>query len=121
LSSGPSLLLLDTPAGGGGRVRQSTDGVTSASVIAAVDGDARLPTQRDKCRVFRNLAGWGRGFDRKDYPTAGAQGCAQFPFDDYPWPGGRPAAHSDGGVLLRAGSTGLINPTGLPSGSSTTA
>ncbi|HKA28302.1 MAG TPA: carboxylesterase family protein [Candidatus Binatia bacterium] len=77
-------LVLDTPAGGG--VRTSTDGVTSASVVAAVDADARLRTQRDKCRVFRTLASWGRGFDRADYPTAGAHGCAQYPFDSFPWP-----------------------------------
>jgi para-nitrobenzyl esterase len=80
----PRYLVLDTPAGGG--VHTSTDGVTSASVVAAVDADARLPTQRDKCRIFRALATWGRGFDRKDYPTAGAHGCAQYPFDSFPWP-----------------------------------
>jgi Carboxylesterase family len=80
----PRYLVLDTPAGGG--VRTSTDGVTSASVVAAVDADARLRTQRDKCRVFRTLASWGRGFDRADYPTAGAHGCAQYPFDSFPWP-----------------------------------
>src|SRR5262245_16276664 len=80
----PRFLVLDTPAGGG--VHPSTDGVTSASVVAAVDADARLRTQRDKCRVFRTLASWGRGFDRADYPTAGAHGCAQYPFDSFPWP-----------------------------------
>jgi len=54
-------------------------------VIAAVDDDSRLPTQGEKCTIFRELAGWSAGFTRKDYPTAGRHGCAQYPFDAYPW------------------------------------
>jgi para-nitrobenzyl esterase len=81
---GPRYLVLDTPAGGGSRL--STEGVTRESVIAAVDADPRLPTQRDKCRVFRSLATWSREFTREQYATAGAHGCADYPFDAYPWP-----------------------------------
>jgi hypothetical protein len=64
---------------------------------------------------------WGRGFDLTDYPTAGAHGCAPVSVRRLPVAGVTFAAHTDGGMPLRAGSTGLINPTGLPSGSSTTA
>jgi para-nitrobenzyl esterase len=81
----PRFLVLDTPDGGG--IRASTEGVTSRSVVAAVDADPRLATQRDRCRVFHTLASWGRGFDRSAYPTAGAHGCADFPFDGFAAPG----------------------------------
>jgi para-nitrobenzyl esterase len=81
----PKFLVLDTPAGGG--LRMSADTVTAAGVLAAVDSDARLPTQRDKCRIFRELATWSRGLKEQDYPTAGTKGCAEYPFDTYPWRG----------------------------------
>ena len=82
---GPRYMVLDTPAGGGSRL--STEGDIRESLIAAVDADPRLPTQRDKCRVFRTLAGWSPGFTREQYATAGAHGCADYPFDGYPWSG----------------------------------
>ena len=76
-------MVLDTPAGGG--VHLSSDVLTQASVLAAVDVDSRLPTQRDKCAIFRELAAWSANFTKKDYPTAGRHGCADYPFDTYPW------------------------------------
>jgi hypothetical protein len=79
----PKFIALDTPASGGPHM--SLDAVTQAGVLAAVDDDARLPTQRDKCGIFRALATWSRGFTEKDYPTAGRKGCAEYPFDTYPW------------------------------------
>jgi hypothetical protein len=63
----------------------SSDTLTGASVLAAVDADPRLPAQREKCTIYRELATWSRGFTKKDYPTAGAKGCAEYPFDAYPW------------------------------------
>jgi len=81
--SSPKFMVLDTPAAGGPHM--SSDAVTQASVIAAVDDDVRLPTQRDKCKIFHALAAWSRGFTKKDYPTAGRKGCAEYPFDKYPW------------------------------------
>jgi hypothetical protein len=59
--------------------------VTVEGVLAAVEADARLATQRERCFVFRELAAWGRGFDRGQYPTAGREGCAEFPYDGFPW------------------------------------
>jgi len=79
----PKFLVFDTAAGGG--VRMSPNAVTQASVLAAVDDDRRLATQKDKCMIFRELANWSRGFTKKDYPTAGNQGCKDYPFDQYPW------------------------------------
>jgi len=79
----PKFMVFDTPAGGG--VRMSADAITTATVLAAVDDDPRLPAQRDKCTIYYALAHWSRGFSKKDYPTAGRQGCKEYPFDAYPW------------------------------------
>ncbi len=79
----PKFMVLDSPAGGG--LKLSSEAVTRASVIAAIDADFRLPAQRDKCGIYRALALWGRGFTRTDYPTAGTMGCAEYPLDAYPW------------------------------------
>jgi para-nitrobenzyl esterase len=79
------LMILDTEAGGG--VRMSDESVSRESVIAGVDQDTRLASQRDRCAVYYQLANWGRGFDESDYPRAGAQGCAAYPYEAYPWDG----------------------------------
>ena len=81
--SNPKFIVFDTRASGS--LHMSSDAVTQASVLAAVDNDPRLPTQRDKCRIFHALAAWSRGFTEKDYPTAGRNGCAEYPFDKFPW------------------------------------
>ena len=82
----PKFIILDTPAGGG--VRMTSSGTqTAAGVLAAVDTDPRLPTQRDKCMIFHDLVNRSRTFTRKEYPTAGKSGCAAYPFDTYPWNG----------------------------------
>jgi hypothetical protein len=61
--------------------------LSRADVIHAVDADPRLPDQRDKCGVYRELAIWARGMTPEEYATAGSQGCADYPFDAYPWEG----------------------------------
>ncbi len=71
-------LILDTPGGGG--VRMGSEPVTPESVIAAVDADPRLTSQRDRCFVYRELARWSRGFTKAQYPTAGREGCAPYPW-----------------------------------------
>jgi para-nitrobenzyl esterase len=79
----PKFLVFDTAAGGG--LRPSADALTQKGVLAAVDADSRLPKQRDKCLIFRELAARSTGFTKRDYPTAGQKGCAEYPFDTYPW------------------------------------
>jgi para-nitrobenzyl esterase len=79
----PQFMVLDTAAGGGPRMSAET--LTVADVLAAVDADPRLPTHRDKCRVYRELAQWGRALTKEQYTRAGRQGCKEFPFDSYPW------------------------------------
>ena len=79
---GHKYLILDTEAGGG--LRMGSEPVTVESVLASVDADPRLTSQRDRCLVYRELARWGGGFGREEYPTAGREGCAEYPFDDLP-------------------------------------
>ncbi len=82
--STPKFLVFDTAANGG--TRMSSESVTLATVLAAVDTDGRLPTQRDKCMIYRDLATWSSTrFTRKEYVTAGQKGCAEYPIDGYPW------------------------------------
>jgi para-nitrobenzyl esterase len=80
---GHKFMILDTEAGGG--LRMGSEPVTVESVLASVESDPRLTSQRDRCRVYRELAAWGGGFGREDYPAAGREGCAEYPFDTFPW------------------------------------
>ena len=80
--TGP-FLILDTEADGG--VRLSDDTLSAEAVVAAVDADPRLRNQRERCGVYHKLVAWGRGFSEADYPTLGAEGCAAYPFETYPW------------------------------------
>jgi para-nitrobenzyl esterase len=81
---GEKLLVFDTQADGGIRMAGGT--VSREDVIRAVDTDPRLPGQREKCAVYRQLASWSRGFSTEEYETAGSRGCAEYPYDGYPWP-----------------------------------
>jgi para-nitrobenzyl esterase len=83
-ASSPKFLVFDTTDGGG--LRMSDQTVTTAELLAAIDDDPRLPTQRDKCTVFRALAKIYSGITPEQYPTAGRDGCAEYPLDAYPWP-----------------------------------
>ncbi len=76
----PKFIVLDTTDGGG--VRMSSETVTSDSVVAFVDADPRLQTQRERCEVYRELVDGSRGmFDHDDYVTAGKHGCAEYPLE----------------------------------------
>jgi para-nitrobenzyl esterase len=76
-------IVLDTPAGGG--VRMGSEALTKAKVVAQIDADTRMPTQREKCERFRELALFSNHFRRDEYPTAGARGCREYPLDAWPW------------------------------------
>jgi para-nitrobenzyl esterase len=76
-------MIFDTPAGGG--VRMGSEPVTVEAVLASVEEDRLLTTQRERCFVYHALARWGRGFGPEQYPTAGRTGCAEFPFEAFPW------------------------------------
>jgi para-nitrobenzyl esterase len=80
---GHKTLLLDTEAGGG--LRMGSDPVEPAGVLASVDADPRLDTQRERCWVYHELARWSLGLAERDYPSAGREGCAAYPLDGFPW------------------------------------
>jgi para-nitrobenzyl esterase len=80
---GHKFMILDTEGGGG--LRMGSEPVTVEGVLAAVEADPRLTTQRDRCRVYRELAAWGGGFGPEQYPAAGREGCAEYPYDGFPW------------------------------------
>jgi para-nitrobenzyl esterase len=81
-SPAPAFMVLDAPVSS----LHMSDAVEEPSrIIADVDADARLPTQREKCAVFLAMTGMGEGLTKADYPHAGAHGCADFPADAYPW------------------------------------
>jgi para-nitrobenzyl esterase len=72
-------LRLDTTAGGG--IQMVGGSVTREGVLRSIESDARLPERRHKCRVYWELAKWGRSFDAADYERAG---CAGYPLDSFP-------------------------------------
>jgi para-nitrobenzyl esterase len=74
-------MIFDTEAGGG--LRMGSEPVTPSAVLAAIEADPRLESQRDRCWVYRELAAWGRGFTQEDYDRLEA--CREFPFDAFPW------------------------------------
>ena len=76
-------MILDTQDGGGSRMGSKQ--VTRESVVASVDTDPRLTSQRDRCFVYRELARWSRGLTEAEYATAGHEGCGPFPFETFPW------------------------------------
>ena len=69
----------------GGGARMGSEPVTPESVLASVDADPRLRSQRDRCFVYHELARWSRGFTEAEYASAGRQGCAPHPFEQFPW------------------------------------
>jgi para-nitrobenzyl esterase len=79
----PKFLVFDTAAGGG--LRMSSETLTTDSVLAAVEDDPRLPTQREKCTIYRELADAARGYSKQAY--AAQNGCSDFSYDTYPWEG----------------------------------
>jgi para-nitrobenzyl esterase len=81
----PRFMILDTAADGG--LRMSTEALTSAEVLAAVDDDPRLRDQRERCTIFRELATHTGALDQDSYVSAGRNGCRPYSFDDYPWGG----------------------------------
>jgi para-nitrobenzyl esterase len=76
-------MVFDTPKGGGTRLSEGTIDITG--LIAAVDGDRRLRTQRERCAVFRELVRTVPLLSKSMYPSIGRSGCKAFPFDAYPW------------------------------------
>ncbi len=75
----PKFMVFDTDAGGG--LRMSSKTVTKESVLASVESDPRLETQRQRCGVYREMVRWSFDFTPEEYATAGHQGCADYPIE----------------------------------------
>jgi hypothetical protein len=80
----PKFIQLDATPGAGIHMSDAVESLPRL-LTTEIDGDPRLPTQADKCRLFHDLAGWTHGLTKADYPHAGKVGCADYPFADYPW------------------------------------
>jgi hypothetical protein len=80
---GHKYAILDTAAGGG--IRMGSEPETRERVLADLAQDPRLATPRERCRIRRELAAWGRGVTKAEYEAVAE--CADFPFDAYPWKG----------------------------------
>jgi para-nitrobenzyl esterase len=79
----PNFMVLDTAAGGGLRMESGLE--TTEALVAEIEADPRLETQRDRCLVYYELARSGRFLDERSYASAGRHGCAAFPYASYPW------------------------------------
>jgi len=53
-----------------------------ASIIAALDADARIQDPREKCAVLHDFAQWFH-LPKEDYTAR--QECTAYPFDQFPW------------------------------------
>lgn len=79
----PRYVLLNVEKKGG--VRMASQAESAERLLADIDADARLPSQKDRCGVFHQLVRWGTALTKESYPKAGKHGCAEFPFADFPW------------------------------------
>jgi para-nitrobenzyl esterase len=76
-------IVLDTPRGGGTRLVQGA--LEVAQIVASVDSDRRLRSQRERCIVFHELVRRLPLLSKESYPGLGRRGCKEFPYDAYPW------------------------------------
>jgi hypothetical protein len=50
-------------------------------VLARIDSDPRLASQRDRCWVYHETFRWSKD----EYAKETGEKCAQYPFDAFPW------------------------------------
>jgi para-nitrobenzyl esterase len=77
--------LLDLPDAGG--IRQTDQSDNRTELLVGLASDTRLTTARDRCHIYRNLAGWVHLITRDEYAQVEHGLCAGFPLDLYPWDG----------------------------------
>jgi para-nitrobenzyl esterase len=79
-AGGHKYAVLDTPARGG--VRMGSEPIEAAHVLASIEADPRLKSQRERCWVLHETF----SYSKDEYAKAGGAHCAAFPFDAFPWP-----------------------------------
>lgn len=71
---GARFMVFDTEADGG--LRMSSEGVSVAGLLRAVEADPRLPTRSDKCGMYWELARYTEALDEAGYAMlAAGRGC----------------------------------------------
>jgi para-nitrobenzyl esterase len=75
-------IVFDSEEGGG--LRMSPQIVPRDEVIARVVGDARFPTWRERCAVFRSFVKWSERMDEAEYESVGGGACRAHPLDADP-------------------------------------
>jgi para-nitrobenzyl esterase len=70
-----SIVFASDRAGG---VRMMNDLVTRESIVQALADDPEVRDQRERCTIYVRSFIWGGEFDRAEYETLGAEGCAGF-------------------------------------------
>jgi para-nitrobenzyl esterase len=76
----PKFLVLDAPDGGG--IRASSEALTRAGVVAAVELDPRLPDWKRKCEQLAEFVRFGRSLTLEEYAAANGGACGPYPGDD---------------------------------------
>lgn len=66
-------MVLDTPAGGG--LRMIDDLVTRDAIVAELATDPAVPSQAERCAIYRSSFRWGSQFDANEYANLGTEGC----------------------------------------------
>jgi para-nitrobenzyl esterase len=76
---GHKYAILDTPAGGG--VRMGSEPMEPKQVLASIDSDPRLTSQRERCWVYHETFRWSKD----EYEKTTGEKCSGYPFDAFPW------------------------------------
>jgi hypothetical protein len=66
-------MVLDTTAGGG--LRMIDDLVTRDAIVAELATDPAVPSQAERCAIYRSSFRWGSQFDANEYANLGTEGC----------------------------------------------
>ena len=78
-------LVFDSAAGGG--LRMSNAILDRDEVIARLDGDERVATTEERCRLFRNFTMFSGAIEPGEYDAFQAGACASWPIEFPPLPG----------------------------------
>ena len=77
---GDKMILLDTVDGGG--IRMSPEHVTFESLVARIEGDATLSSQKEKCRFYVKMFHGRFEWDADVYERLAGEGCGRYNPDE---------------------------------------
>ncbi len=76
----PKFVVLDSPEDGG--IRASNEALTEASLVAAIEQDARLPDRKRKCAQLAEFVRFGRALTPNEYAAANGGACGAYRGND---------------------------------------